>query len=160
MPFVFNVRAQNFNEKCQCAREVRGERGGTSSPATRGRTCDNPIGKAQPQRTGSEPCLMQFVIQHKMPGIRLTTTQASPCPLFYHPLHMPIRPRFIGNSSTHYPLSFSHLTSPPFLPFTRGDLCRRGCLAGWLPIWSRARVALSNGRIGQLPIVRYNLFFP
>lgn len=81
MPFVFNVRAQNFNEKCQCAREARG---GTSSPATRGRTCDNPIGKAQPQRTGSEPCLMQFVIQHKMPGIRLTTTQAPP----FHPLYI------------------------------------------------------------------------
>lgn len=147
MPFVFNVRAQNFNEKCQCAREARG---GTSSPATRGRTCDNPIGKAQPQRTGSEPCLMQFVIQHKMPGIRLTTTQAPP----FHPLYTPY--------TCLYALDLLATAAPTTrsLHLTRGDLCRRGCLAGWLPIWSRARVALSNGRIGQLPIVRYNLFFP
>lgn len=70
------------------------------------------------------PCLMQFVIQHKMLG---HATHATP---------------------TIYRLAASAPLLALIVPL-------------WLAAYLELRpLALSNGRIGQLPIVRYNLFFP
>lgn len=62
---------------------------------------------------------------------------------------MPIRPRFMGNSNTHYSLSLSHLTFPPF---TRGDLCRRGWLAAYLEPGPRRTIKRADRPIANCQI--------